>query len=49
MNSKDWLLKDVAEALNLLKDKTDNELFHLIADNWIYGWEHSDCGEEEKY
>ncbi len=49
LNSKGWLLKDVAEALTLLKDKTDSELFHLIADNWIYGWEHSDCDEEEKY
>ncbi|KPH13355.1 hypothetical protein [Chryseobacterium sp. ERMR1:04] len=41
LNSKGWLLKDVAEGLEILKSKTNDELFHLIADNWIEGWQKS--------
>lgn len=38
LNSKDWYLKDVAEALELFKQKTNDTLFHLVADNWIERW-----------
>ena len=41
LNSKGWLLKDVAVGLKIMKEKTDNELFHLIAENWINGFENS--------
>ncbi|OCA77131.1 hypothetical protein BBI01_01320 [Chryseobacterium artocarpi] len=41
LNSKGWLLKDVAEGLETLKSKTNDELFHLVADNWIAGWRNS--------
>ena len=41
LNSKGWLLKDVAEGLETLKSKTKDELFHLVADNWIAGWKNS--------
>lgn len=42
LNSSSWYLKDIAEGLQKLKLKTENELFHLIADNWIDGWENSE-------
>jgi hypothetical protein len=41
LNAKGWLLKDVAEALEQLKEKTEHELFPLVADNWIDGWKNS--------
>jgi hypothetical protein len=41
LNSKGWLLKDVATNLELLKTKANNELFSLVADNWIKGWKSS--------
>jgi len=41
INSNGWLLKDVAEGLETLKSKTNDELFHLVADNWIAGWKKS--------
>ena len=39
LNSSGWLLKDIAQSLEILKSKTDDELFHLIADYWINEWE----------
>jgi hypothetical protein len=41
LNSKGWLLIDVAKGLEILKSKTDDSLFHLVADNWIQGWNKS--------
>jgi hypothetical protein len=41
LNSKGWLLKDVAKALETLKSITKENLFHLVADNWINGWKNS--------
>jgi len=41
LNSKNWLLKDVASGLDLFKSKTDDDLFHMVADNWIAGWKNS--------
>ena len=41
LNSKGWLLKDVADALEKLKSKANNDLFNLVADNWIDGWKKS--------
>ncbi len=41
LNSKGWLLIDVAKGLEILKSKTDDSLFHLVADNWIQGWSKS--------
>lgn len=49
LNSKNWLLKDVAEALNILKMKSDDELLHLVADNWIAGWRNSNAKDGDKY
>ena len=41
LNSKNWLLKDVADCLEKLRSKTNDDLFTLIADNWIDGWKNS--------
>jgi hypothetical protein len=41
LNSKGWKLKDVATALEGLVLKTDNELFHIVAKNWINQWKKS--------
>ena len=49
LNSKGWKLKDVAEALMQLRDKTNDKLFHQIADYWVYTYELSDCDETEEY
>ncbi len=49
LNSHEWKLIDVVEGLNILKTKTDNQLFHLVADNWISGWQNSDAKEEDCY
>lgn len=49
LNSKGWLLKDVAESLEILKSKTDDELFHLVADNWVNGWRNSNSKETDMY
>jgi len=32
---------DVADALNDLKSKSNNELLNLVSDNWIKNWEKS--------
>ena len=32
-----------------LKDKTNDKLFHQIADYWVYTYELSDCDETEEY
>ena len=32
-----------------LRDKTNDKLFHLIADYWVYTYELSDCDETEEY
>ncbi|MET4083682.1 hypothetical protein ABIB40_003654 [Pedobacter sp. UYP30] len=45
LNSTGWLLKDVAKGLEKLKSKTDDNLFHLVADNWIIGWQNSSFPE----
>ena len=49
LNSKGWKLKDVAEALMQLRNKTNDKLFHQIADYWVYTYELSDCDETEEY
>ena len=49
LNSKGWLLTDVAEALCLLKTKSNDKLLHLIADNWISNWKKSDFKENTCY
>jgi len=41
LNSSNWLLKDVAERLEQLKSKTNDDLLALVADNWITGWKKS--------
>jgi hypothetical protein len=41
LNSKGWLLTDVAKGLEMLKTKTNDELFHLVANNWLQRWEKS--------
>ena len=42
LNSSGWKLKDVAEGLKTLMTKTHDPLFHLIAVNWIEGFQSSD-------
>lgn len=42
LNSKHWLLKDVANCLAQLKKKADDDLFASVADYWIAGWKKSD-------
>lgn len=49
LNSEGWLLKDVANALEIFKSKTDDHLFHLVADNWINGWQNSNAKSEDSY
>ena len=46
LNSKGWQLEDVAIALEKLKFKTNDKLFHLVADNWIDGWANSNFKED---
>ncbi|WP_132535463.1 hypothetical protein [Pedobacter psychrotolerans] len=46
LNSKGWQLEDVAIALAKLKFKTNDKLFHLVADNWIDGWANSNFKED---
>ena len=41
LNKKGWLLKDAASCLEDLKVKANDELFNLVADNWIDGWKKS--------
>jgi hypothetical protein len=41
LNANGWLLRDVVEALQKLKDKANNDLFTLVADNWIFDWKRS--------
>jgi hypothetical protein len=38
LNSKGWKPADIAYALDELALKTDEELFHLVAQNWCSGW-----------
>jgi len=38
LNSYRWHPKDIASCLNKLKMKTENELFILVAENWINNW-----------
>lgn len=50
LNSSGWLLEDVASSLEKLKTKTDEKLFHLVANNWIDGWKSSHLSKkDEKY
>ncbi|MBU2946287.1 hypothetical protein [Zobellia uliginosa] len=46
LNSNNWILNDVAEGLEILKSKTKDKLFHLVADNWIEGMEKANKGKE---
>ncbi|WP_289064379.1 hypothetical protein [uncultured Zobellia sp.] len=46
LNSSGWLLEDVANSLEKLKGKTDEKLFHLVANNWIEGMEKANKGKE---
>ncbi|MFC4212408.1 hypothetical protein ACFOWA_14510 [Pedobacter lithocola] len=41
LNSKGWLLKDVANGLQQLKQKTNDERFSIVADYWLDGWNKS--------
>lgn len=41
LNSTGWKLKDVVEGLSILITKTDDPLFHLVATNWIEGFQGS--------
>lgn len=41
LNSTGWKLKDVAAGLNTLMMKTGDPLFHLVAINWIEGFQRS--------
>lgn len=45
LNSKTLALPNIAEGLEVLKDKTADSLFHLIAENWIRGWKSSNFFE----
>jgi hypothetical protein len=45
LNSKGWKLKDAANALEEIANKTDDELFYLVAKNWINGWNRSNNQE----
>ena len=38
LNSKGWKLKDAANSLEKIANKTDDELFSLVTKNWIEGW-----------
>jgi len=49
LNNKGWLLKDVANSLEVLKSIIKDELFHLMADNWINGWQNSNAKEGDSY
>jgi len=53
LNSKDWYLKDVANALESLKEKTSDTLFHLVANNWLERWneakDNNQTNDSEKY
>ena len=49
LNNKGWLLKDVASSLDVLKGIIKDELFHLMADNWINGWQNSNAKEGDSY
>ena len=49
LNSKGWLLKDVAESLNILKNKSNDSLLHMVADNWINNWEKSKLMSNSQY
>ena len=41
LNSSGWLLDDVVEGLEKLKTKSADDLFYLVADNWIAGYKNS--------
>mgnify|MGYP000654154380 CR=1 FL=1 len=41
LNSTGWKLNDVAVALRQLVDLSNDATFHLVAKNWIGGWEKS--------
>lgn len=41
LNSKGWKPAEVARALRELALKTDDELFHLVMENWCYGQQKS--------
>lgn len=49
LNSTGWELGDVRKALNVLKTKTDDRLFHLVADRWISRFEGSRYSVDEMY
>jgi len=38
LNTKGWKLIDAAKALKDIADRTEDKLFHLVAGNWIRGW-----------
>lgn len=49
LNSTGWKLGDVRKALIVLKTKTDDELFHLVADRWISRFENSTFKADSMY
>ncbi|MBO0591657.1 hypothetical protein I2486_09580 [Cellulophaga sp. E16_2] len=46
LNCKGWQIKDVIKGLVLLNTKTKDELFHLVANNWIEGMQKANKTEE---
>jgi hypothetical protein len=49
LNSRGWLLTDVVKCLEILKSKTNDKLFSLVADNWIGGWKSSKSKKSDRY
>ena len=49
LNSKGWLLTDVAKSLKILKNKSNDSLLQLVVDNWINNWEKSDVLRNSQY
>ena len=46
LNCKGWQIKDVTKGLEFLKTKIKDELFHLVANNWIEGMQKANKTEE---
>lgn len=38
LNTKGWKLNDAAKALEGIANRTNDELFHIVAKNWIKAW-----------
>jgi hypothetical protein len=49
LNSKNLLLKDVAEGLKKLSLKANDESFSIVANHWIAGWKKSTFSDGQYY